>query len=83
MRNEFIKQAQQIIGGTSAMALAIGVKPPTVSQWIAGKRRVPAERCMAIEQATNGEVTRYDLRPDVFGPASASSCDSTQHREAA
>ncbi len=31
--------------------------------------RVPAERVLAIEAATHGKVTRYDLRPDVFGPA--------------
>lgn len=27
----------------------------------------PAEHCRAIEEATGGAVTRYDLRPDVFG----------------
>lgn len=27
----------------------------------------PAEHCRAIEEATGGQVTRYDLRPDVFG----------------
>lgn len=32
-------------------------------------RPVPAEICPAIEQATAGKVTRYDLRPDVFGAA--------------
>jgi len=36
-------------------------------------RRVTAERCIAIETATDGVVTRYELRPDVFGepPAAA------------
>ena len=29
---------------------------------------VPAERCPAIEQAVGGQVTRQQLRPDVFGP---------------
>lgn len=27
----------------------------------------PAEHCRAIEYATGGKVTRYNLRPDVFG----------------
>jgi uncharacterized membrane protein YkvA (DUF1232 family) len=31
--------------------------------------RVPAELCAAIEFVTGGMVTRYDLRPDVFGEA--------------
>lgn len=29
----------------------------------------PAHHCLAIEEATGGKVTRYQLRPDVFGPA--------------
>jgi DNA-binding transcriptional regulator YdaS (Cro superfamily) len=30
---------------------------------------VPADRCLPIERATGGAVTRYDLRPDIFGDA--------------
>ena len=30
---------------------------------------VPAEYCLAVEDSVDGEVTRYDLRPDVYGPA--------------
>lgn len=49
-------------------ALKIGVTQARVSHWINGAR-VPSERCIAIETATGGAVTRYDLRPDVFGQA--------------
>ena len=45
------------------LAKTLGVKPPTVSDWITGKKQVPLERCMPIETATGGEVTRRDLRP--------------------
>lgn len=31
--------------------------------------QVPANHCIPIEELTGGEVTRYDLRPDVFGKA--------------
>ncbi len=37
-----------------------------ISQWKTGVRRVPAERCPAIEQATDGAVTCEELRPDVL-----------------
>jgi DNA-binding transcriptional regulator YdaS (Cro superfamily) len=30
-------------------------------------KQVPPEFCIAIEQATGGDFTRYELRPDVFG----------------
>jgi len=59
-----VSAASRIVGGISALARIVGVKPPTVSQWASGARPVPIERCLAIERATKGEVTRRDLRPD-------------------
>lgn len=47
-------------------AKLVGVTQGRVSQWIAGET-IPAERCVAIEKASNGIVTRAELRPDVFG----------------
>lgn len=47
------------------LATAIGVSPVIISQWKTGARPVPAERCPAIEKATNGAVRCEDLRPDV------------------
>lgn len=38
-----------------------------VSQWEAGVVRLSAERCAQIEQISNGQVTRAELRPDLFG----------------
>lgn len=63
-----IDRAIQVAGTAAKLAGLVGVVPMTVTQW---RRRgqVPAERCRAIEAATNGEVTRYQLRPDVFGEA--------------
>lgn len=58
------------------VAAALKVPNSLLSQWKTGVRRVPAEHCRAIEKVTNSAVTRYDLRPDVFGPAPA--CDCTQ-----
>ncbi len=34
------------------MASALGVKQPTISEWLRGDRRVPAERCPQIERET-------------------------------
>jgi len=47
------------------VALAVGVSQVIISQWKTGARQVPAERCPAIERATNGAVRCEDLRPDV------------------
>lgn len=51
-------------GRSLAIAQALGVTPPVVSDWVTGKKGVPLERCVQIERATHGEVTRKELRPD-------------------
>jgi len=60
--SEYLKQSPR--GGGTALAVQIGVAQPTVSEWSTGKKQVPIERCVAIERATEGAVTRRDLRPD-------------------
>ncbi len=62
-----IRVAVDALGGVSRLARAIGVTPPSVHQWLRGSRPIPPAQCIPIETATNGAVTRYDLRPDVFG----------------
>lgn len=47
-----------------AIANLVGESPSFVNQWVNGKRPVPAKACVAIEQATNGQVTRQEIRPD-------------------
>lgn len=50
-----------------ATADALGVKPPTVCQWRAGKRPVPPRRCVELEQLTGGVISRKELRADWAG----------------
>lgn len=64
-RMDALDRAIVVFGTQTALAEALGIKSPSISQW--RSRRVPAERCLDIERVTNGVVTRYDLRPDVFG----------------
>lgn len=52
--------------GSYRLARLIGVKHPTIHSWIRAGR-IPAERVLAVEAATG--ISRYELRPDVFGPA--------------
>lgn len=71
MKNDLVVKAAEIAGGASALANKLGVKPPTVHQWINGDRPVPAHRCPDIEAITGGEVTAKQLRPDVYRTAVA------------
>lgn len=45
----------------------IGVTQGLVWQWLDGRQRITAERAIEIEQKTRGEITRHDLRSDLFG----------------
>ena len=57
-----LDKAIQICGGLTALAEKIGSSTARVGNWRA--RGVPVEHCLSVEKATNGEVTRKDLRPD-------------------
>ena len=59
--NEFLKTTSQ-----SNLARRLGVTQPLISNWVTGKTRISAERCVEIERVTEGAVMRFDLRPDLF-----------------
>ncbi|WP_081760435.1 transcriptional regulator [Bordetella petrii] len=48
----------------AALARHVGVSPALLYQWRTGRRPVPVEHCAAVELATDGAVTRQELRPD-------------------
>lgn len=59
-----IVKASEFFGGQAGLARALSMSPANINQWMTGKRPVPIERCVAIEQATKGAITRQDLRPN-------------------
>ncbi|HWV52130.1 Cro/CI family transcriptional regulator [Pseudorhodoplanes sp.] len=69
MRDTGLEEAIRAAGGVSELARRIGISQPSVSNW----DRVPAERVIAVEQATN--VSRAVLRPDLYGEATEVSVD--------
>ena len=62
-----LRKAIQTIGRPE-LARRLGVTNMAISQWL--KRGLPIERAIQIEAATDGLVSRADLRPDIFGPES-------------
>jgi TorA maturation chaperone TorD len=65
MRDRGLDEAIRAAGGVSELARRIGISQPSVSNW----DRVPAERVVAVEKATN--VNRAVLRPDLYGEGAA------------
>ena len=62
MRDKALLRAIEAAGGAGALARALGISQPAVSQM----NRCPAERTLAVEAACGGRVTRHELRPDLY-----------------
>lgn len=52
--------------GQTSLAVALGVTQGLVWQWLNGRTRITAEKAIEIEKATRGQVSRRDLRPDLY-----------------
>lgn len=48
-------------GTLSALANGLGVTVQSISGW----KDIPPERCLDVEKLTG--ISRYDLRPDIYG----------------
>ena len=56
-------------GDRRAAAENLGVSMALIGHMSLGIRRVSIPIAQRIELHTHGEITRYDLRPDVYGAA--------------
>lgn len=66
-KREALRKAIEIAGGQTTLANALKIRQNRVSNWLNRDQQVvPAEFCISIEKITDGAVTRYDLRPDIF-----------------
>lgn len=56
------KTAVEAAGGARALAKVLGITPQAIIQW----PHVPAHHVLTVERLSG--VSRYQLRPDVYGP---------------
>lgn len=61
-----LERAIQILGSQAALAGAVGVTQQAVSYWLRNGGKVAAEFVLPIERATESQVTRTELRPDLY-----------------
>jgi DNA-binding transcriptional regulator YdaS (Cro superfamily) len=61
-REKALRDAIDRAGGIRALARELQIAHQAISKW----ERVPAVRVLEIERITG--VSRYQLRPDVYGP---------------
>lgn len=58
-----LDDACEALGTQAALADALGIKSPSISEWRTRGIGAPADRCEAIEAATG--ITCEQLRPDL------------------
>ena len=63
-----VTQAIEKMGGLTAFAAALGVKPPSVVKWRT-RGYIPAARVMAVERLT--KIPRHELNPVIFAEVQA------------
>lgn len=65
---DLVKQSMDIHGGTQVeFAQACGISQGLVSQFLSGAKKPGWRTCQQIERVTNGKITRFQLRSDIFG----------------
>ncbi len=66
-----LERAIRFAGSQTALAAGINTSQQVVSNWLKSgtMQRCAPEFAIPIEKFTANKVTRYDLRPDIFGPA--------------
>lgn len=57
-----LQKAIKLAGGQSALGRLLKIHRQAVAQW----EKAPVERVLAIEHATGAQITRHDLRPDIY-----------------
>jgi DNA-binding transcriptional regulator YdaS (Cro superfamily) len=68
---KLIEKAVEQKGSQAKLATAAGCSQQLISQLLKGEVGVTAETALKIDAATNGTVSKHDLRPDIFGRQAA------------
>ncbi|TGP29091.1 MULTISPECIES: YdaS family helix-turn-helix protein [unclassified Mesorhizobium] len=64
-----IERAVLLLGSQAKLAHAAGCSQQYISLLLQGKTGLSAEKAIDFERATDGAVSKSQLRPDIFGAA--------------
>jgi DNA-binding transcriptional regulator YdaS (Cro superfamily) len=67
--SKLIEKAVTTYGSQAKLAAAAGCSQQLISQLLKGEVGVTAETALKIDAATNGAISKRELRPDIFGEA--------------
>lgn len=61
-----LEKAIELAGSQAELARRLGKKQAHIWNWLHRDGRVPADMAIAIENAVDGQVTRHELRDDLY-----------------
>ena len=64
-----LERAIELVGGQAALGRATGKSQQYIWNLVHKAKKIKAEFAIEVEKATNGQVTRAQLRPDIFEDA--------------
>jgi len=64
-----ISEAIRLKGSQQKLAEAAGCSQQQISYLMKEASGISAEMALKVERATDGAVSRHELRPDIYGPA--------------
>ena len=59
---EALQRVVKLVGSKAKVAEIADVTPQAVAQWT----RIPTARVLLIEKALDGDITRQEMRPDIY-----------------
>ena len=65
-KNQALLMIIEEVGSVSELAKLLDVSQPYVSNWLYGRRLIPATQVKKLAELSKGKVKAKDLRPDVF-----------------
>ena len=68
MSSNPLEKAVELVGSQAELARRIGKKQAHIWNWLNRDGRIPADMVLAVERATDGKVSRHELRPDIYPP---------------
>lgn len=74
-----ITKAIRLAGSQTALGNILGLSPQAIQKW-AAQGFVPSDRCRDVEDKFDGQVTRYELNPRVFGDSPLDSTPPPKRR---
>lgn len=71
VRNDLVDEAVRVVGSQNALAeamtrLGFPCVQQTISKLASGELRVDADFAIGIDRATDGQIPKHRLRPDLF-----------------